>query len=71
MLSLRIKLGNVNRLYGFFQRVVLWDSHLIFDIAQLLAVGVSLLYDYPMVNDYILEINLTQGKMFKNDFIRL
>ena len=37
---------------------------------QLLAVGESLLCDYPTVVDYILEINLTKRKkIFKNDFI--
>ena len=29
---------------------------------QLLAVGESLLCDYPTINDYILEINLTKRK---------
>ena len=33
---------------------------LIFDLTQLLAVGESLLCDYPMVVDYILEIDLTK-----------
>ena len=64
MLSLRINLSNENRLYGSksSQRGVLRDSNLIFDLPQLLAVGVSLLCDYPMVVDYILEINLTKRK---------
>ena len=36
--------------------------HLILDLMQLLAVGESWLCDYPMVVDYILEINLTKCK---------
>ena len=44
------------------QRVVLWDSNIIFDRTQLSAVGESLLCDYSMVVDYILEINLTKRK---------
>ena len=64
MLSLRIKLSNVNRLYGpkCSQRVVLWDSSFISDRTQLSAVGVSLLCDYPIVVDYILKINLMKRK---------
>ena len=42
--------------------VVLWDSNLIFDRTQLSAVGVSLLCNYTMVVEYILEINLTKRK---------
>ena len=44
------------------KEVVLRDSHLNFDLTQLLAVGESLLCDYPMVTDYILVINLTKRK---------
>ena len=64
MLSLRVKLSNGNRLYGHksSQRVVLRDSHLVFDLTQLLTVGESLLCDYSMVVEYILEINLTKHK---------
>ena len=71
MLSLRINLSNANRLYGSksSQIVVLWDSNLIFDLTQLLAVGETLLCDYPMVVDYILEINLRNVKRFKHGFI--
>ena len=51
MLSLRIKLSNANHLYRpkSSQRVVLWDSHLIFDLTQSSTVGEPLLCDYPMV----------------------
>ena len=64
MLSLRIKLGNANCPYGpkSSQRVILWDSNPIFNRTQLSAVGESLLCDYPMVVDYILEINLSKRK---------
>ena len=64
MLSLRIKLSNANRPYRpkSSQRVVLYDSNLIFDRPQLSATGESFLCDYPMVVDYILEINLTKRK---------
>ena len=62
MLSLRIKISNANRLYRpqCSQRVVRYDSNLIFDLTQLLAVGESLLCDYPVLVDYILEIKLTK-----------
>ena len=51
MLSLGIKLSNVNRLYGptSSQRIVLSDSHLIVDCTRSSAVGESLLCDYPIV----------------------
>ena len=64
MLSLRIKWSNANRLCGLksSQAIVLWDSYFISDRTQLSAVGESMLCDYPMVVDYILEINLTKGK---------
>ena len=60
MLSLRTKLSNVNRLYG--PKSSQSDSHLIFDLTHLLAVGESLLCGHPIVDDYILEINLTKRK---------
>ena len=60
------KIKNKNRPYGpkSSQRVVIWDSNLIFDRTQLSAVGGSLLCDYTMVHvvDYILEISLTKSK---------
>ena len=39
---------------------VFLDSRVIFDRTQLLVVEESLLCDYPMIVDYILEINLTK-----------
>ena len=62
MLSLRIKLRNVNLLYEskISPRIILWDSNLIVDRTQSSAVGESLLCDYSMEVDYILEINLTK-----------
>ena len=63
-LSLRIKLSNANRPCGpkSSQKVVLWEFNLIFDRTQLSAVGESLLCDYPMVVDYIQEINIKKRK---------
>ena len=51
MRSLRVKLSNANCLYGpeSSQKAFLRDSNLIFDLTQLLAVGESLLCDYPMI----------------------
>ena len=37
---------------------------------QLLDAKESLLFDYTMVTDYILEINLTKRQKIKNGFIR-
>ena len=64
MQSHMIKLSNTNRLYRLksSQRILLRHSNPIFDLTQLLAVGESLLCDYPVVVDCILEINLTKRK---------
>ena len=62
MSSLSIKVSNGNRFLGpkSSQRLILRDSHLIFGRTQLLAAEESLLCDCIMVDDYILEINLTK-----------
>ena len=44
-------------------------SHLIFDRTQLSDSEESLLCDYLMVFDYILEINLTKRQNIQNGFI--
>ena len=61
MLSLMIKLSNANRLSGpkGRQRVVHWDSLLIFDLTLL---GILVVWLSYMVVDYIPEINLTKRK---------
>ena len=51
-------------------RLVLSDFHLIFDRTHLSDAEESLLCDYPMVIDYILEINLTKCQNIKNGFIQ-
>ena len=62
MLSLSIKFSNEHRRYGprSSKRVVLWDTHLIFDQMQLSAVEESIVLSLSYGNDYILEINLTK-----------
>ena len=72
LLSFRIKLNSANRrLDGpkssqrvFFEIPI---SSMILRSYWLL--GESLLCDYPMVTDYILETNLTKRKQIKNVFI--
>ena len=58
MPCLSIKVNNGNQLYRPYgsQRLVLSDSHLIFDRTHLSDSEESLLCDYSMVIDYILEI---------------
>ena len=72
ILFVRIKLSDGHRLHSSnsSQRAILWNSYLIFDLTQLLAVEETLLCDYPVVVDYILAINLTKHmKRLKNGFI--
>ena len=66
MPSLSIKVSNENQLYGSLssQRLVLSDSHLIFERTHLSDAEESMLCDYPMVIDYILDINLTKRKFY-------
>ena len=73
MPSLSIKVSNWNQIYGTysFQRLVLSDFYLIFDCTHLADAEESLLFDYPMVIDYILEINLTKRQNVKNVFIHI
>ena len=68
---LSIKVSSGNQLYGpeNSQRLVLSDFHLICDRTHLSDAEESLLYDYSMVIDYILEINLTKRQHIKNGFI--
>ena len=60
-----MQLSNGNRPKSS-QRLILWDYHLISHRTQLSAAEESLLYDYRMAVDYILEINHTKCK--KKDF---
>ena len=71
MPSLSIKESNGNQLYGpcSSQRLVVSDSHLIFDRTHLSDAEESLLCDYIMVIEYILEIYLTKRQNIKNGFI--